>query len=288
MAPGVVHALETVEVDEHGGDYAVAPRRAHQRQFQQARELAVIDQSGQAVVLGQARQLLRLLFQFRGALGHAVFERVVGGLQAVIDVVNDAVAAPQAPAGIGQQRQQQDRIRKQEAAVALAFEHLALEGTVEFAAQARHHLAGAERGDLGLDLVLARPVGQDDAGIARQRVDLVHHRLRKARLLVLDLGQAVLDAARQRRRGRQVVTQGIGQQVVQQCVQAHHHHSRRQRALDAAQLRLEVGQRRRQGLQGRAQEGVQGAELVHEVGLHAQRAGQLRMNLARAAPARHR
>ena len=212
----------------------------------------------------------------------------------MVDLADDAVAAPQPHTGVGQQHQEDGRIGEQVAAVAFAYRQLGVEGTVELAAQAVERGAHGGGGDLGFQAVFQRALLEDHARSLDDGVHLLDHRRRAGDLLGRDVAQDLVDARRQRRTGCDVVAQDLAQKVVQGSIQPDHQARRRQRAFDAAQLGLEVGHGRRQEAQGLAQRRVVARELggdqllaLHGVvqlgvgGVHG-RAGGFRQRVAEA------
>ena len=197
-------------------------------------------------MLGQAFQLLRLRFQLGGTLGHAVLEVFIGRMQAVVDLADDAVAAPQPDAGPGQQHQQERRIGEQIAPIALAHRQRGVERAGELASQAVEGRAGGGGGDLRFQAVFQRALFQDHAAGLDDGVHLLDHGRREGDFLGRDVAQDLVDTRGQRRRGNHVVAQDLGEQGIERGVQAHHQPGRRQRAFDAAEFRLEVGHRGRQ------------------------------------------
>ena len=123
--------------------------------------------------------------------------------------------------------------------------------------------------------------------MAQQQVDLLADRRRERGLLYQHGAQRVLDAQRQRDVRRQVEAQDVGQQRIERAVQRQHGARRHQRAFDAIQFGLQVGDRRRQVDQRFAQHRVARFVLLDQALLFLQRGAELGERVRRFRPARH-
>src|SRR5687767_9479673 len=112
--------------------------------------------------------MIERALQLGSSILHSLFQCLVGYLQVLVDIGDDAVTLPQTPPGVRQQDQQQRRVSEKISAIALFLDERALKLLIEGVGDLVNLFSCRNGSDVPQQRVLDRPLVQHGTRMIHQ------------------------------------------------------------------------------------------------------------------------